>query len=70
MASRNQAERFLYSRRARPRPRAADQTRGGRQKHWIKIKNRQHPAMNRVMDFVLDNGAATPVLNRVMVRRV
>jgi len=22
----------------------------GRSKHWIKIKNRQHPAMNRVME--------------------
>jgi len=25
--------------------------RGGRQKHWIKVKNRKHPAMNRVMDI-------------------
>jgi ATP-dependent DNA ligase len=24
--------------------------RGGRQKHWIKVKNRKHPAMYRVMD--------------------
>jgi bifunctional non-homologous end joining protein LigD len=24
--------------------------RGGRQKHWIKIKNRMHPAIERVMD--------------------
>jgi bifunctional non-homologous end joining protein LigD len=24
--------------------------RGGRQKHWIKVKNRKHPAMNRVME--------------------
>jgi bifunctional non-homologous end joining protein LigD len=24
--------------------------RGGRQKHWIKVKNRKHPAMNRVID--------------------
>jgi hypothetical protein len=24
--------------------------RGGRQKHWIKVKNRQHPAMVRVLD--------------------
>jgi bifunctional non-homologous end joining protein LigD len=23
--------------------------RGGRQKHWIKMKNRNHPAMQRVM---------------------
>jgi bifunctional non-homologous end joining protein LigD len=23
--------------------------RGGRQKHWIKVKNRKHPAMSRVM---------------------
>jgi bifunctional non-homologous end joining protein LigD len=23
--------------------------RGGRSKHWIKVKNRQHPAMERVM---------------------
>jgi hypothetical protein len=23
--------------------------RGGRQKHWIKVKNRTHPAMNREM---------------------
>jgi bifunctional non-homologous end joining protein LigD len=24
--------------------------RSGRQKHWVKVKNRQHPAKNRVMD--------------------
>jgi len=24
--------------------------RGGRSKHWIKVKNRRHPAMSRVMD--------------------
>src|SRR5207248_171741 len=24
---------------------------GGRSKHWIKVKNRKHPAMERVMDF-------------------
>ena len=24
--------------------------RGGRQKHWIMVKNRKHPAMSRVMD--------------------
>jgi bifunctional non-homologous end joining protein LigD len=24
--------------------------RGGRSKDWIKVKNRQHPAMNRVME--------------------
>jgi bifunctional non-homologous end joining protein LigD len=24
--------------------------RGGRSKHWIKVKNRKHPAMNRVME--------------------
>jgi len=24
--------------------------RGGRSKHWLKIKNRKHPAMSRVMD--------------------
>jgi bifunctional non-homologous end joining protein LigD len=23
---------------------------GGRSKHWVRIKNRQHPAMERVMD--------------------
>jgi hypothetical protein len=23
----------------------------GRSKHWVKIKNRQHPAMERVMDM-------------------
>jgi bifunctional non-homologous end joining protein LigD len=22
----------------------------GRSKHWVKVKNRQHPAMSRVMD--------------------
>jgi ATP-dependent DNA ligase len=22
----------------------------GRSKHWVKVKNRNHPAMNRVMD--------------------
>jgi ATP-dependent DNA ligase len=25
--------------------------RGGRQKHWIKVKNRKHPAMDRIIDF-------------------
>jgi hypothetical protein len=24
--------------------------RGGRQKHWINVKNRSHPAMERVLD--------------------
>jgi bifunctional non-homologous end joining protein LigD len=24
--------------------------RGGRQKHWIKVKNRKHPAMARVLE--------------------
>ena len=24
--------------------------RGGRQKHWIKVKNRKHPAMDRVLE--------------------
>ena len=23
---------------------------GGRSKHWVKVKNREHPAMYRVMD--------------------
>ena len=23
---------------------------GGRSKHWIKVKNRKHPAMNRVLE--------------------
>jgi bifunctional non-homologous end joining protein LigD len=23
---------------------------GGRSKHWVKVKNRQHPAMNRAME--------------------
>jgi hypothetical protein len=23
---------------------------GGRLKHWVKVKNRQHPAMSRVME--------------------
>jgi ATP-dependent DNA ligase len=23
---------------------------GGRSKHWVKVKNREHPAMSRVMD--------------------
>jgi ATP-dependent DNA ligase len=26
--------------------------RGGRQKHWIKVKNRRHPAMSRVIESV------------------
>jgi bifunctional non-homologous end joining protein LigD len=26
--------------------------RGGRSKHWIKVKNRKHPSLNRVMDAV------------------
>jgi bifunctional non-homologous end joining protein LigD len=25
--------------------------RAGRSPHWVKVKNRQHPAMNRVMDY-------------------
>ncbi|WP_371260007.1 hypothetical protein [Bradyrhizobium sp. WSM1417] len=24
--------------------------RGGRQKHWVKVKNRSHPAMTRLME--------------------
>jgi bifunctional non-homologous end joining protein LigD len=24
--------------------------RGGRQKHWVKVKNRKHPAMERVIE--------------------
>jgi bifunctional non-homologous end joining protein LigD len=24
--------------------------RGGRQRHWVKVKNRSHPAMARVLD--------------------
>jgi bifunctional non-homologous end joining protein LigD len=28
--------------------------RGGRSKDWIKVKNRTHPAMERVMDFYRD----------------
>jgi ATP-dependent DNA ligase len=36
-------ERLVSKHRDRP-------YRGGRQKHWIKVKNRKHPAMNRVMD--------------------
>jgi bifunctional non-homologous end joining protein LigD len=23
----------------------------GRSKHWVKVKNRNHPAMDRVMEF-------------------
>ena len=30
--------------------------RGGRQKHWIKVKNRKHPAMSRVMEAFSDKG--------------
>jgi ATP-dependent DNA ligase len=26
--------------------------RGGRQKYWIKVKKRKHPAMDRVAEFV------------------
>jgi bifunctional non-homologous end joining protein LigD len=26
--------------------------RAGRSKHWIKVKNRKHPALERVMDFL------------------
>jgi hypothetical protein len=26
--------------------------RGGRSPHWIKVKNRQHPAMTRVMESI------------------
>ena len=27
----------------------------GRSKHWIKFKNRKHPAMNRVMEALCDD---------------
>jgi hypothetical protein len=27
-----------------------DPTAPGRSKHWIKVKNRKHPAMDRVME--------------------
>ena len=30
---------------------------GGRSKHWVKVKNREHPAMTRVMDAL---AAPTP----------
>jgi bifunctional non-homologous end joining protein LigD len=30
--------------------------RGGRQKHWLKVKNRNHPAMVRVMESVASIG--------------
>jgi bifunctional non-homologous end joining protein LigD len=36
-------EGFVSKRRDR-------QYRGGRSPHWVKVKNRTHPAMNRVMD--------------------
>jgi bifunctional non-homologous end joining protein LigD len=36
-------EGIVSKRRDRP-------SQGGRSKHWVKIKNRQHPAMERVMD--------------------
>jgi bifunctional non-homologous end joining protein LigD len=29
----------------------------GRSKHWLKIKNRQNPAMSRVMDAVYETGS-------------
>jgi ATP-dependent DNA ligase len=34
---------------------------GGRSKHWIKVKNRQHPAMNRVMDRSVDPRNSGPL---------
>jgi ATP-dependent DNA ligase len=36
-------ERLVSKRRDRP-------YQGGRSKHWVKVKNRAHPAMSRVMD--------------------
>jgi ATP-dependent DNA ligase len=36
-------EGLVSKRRDRP-----DQ--GGRSKHWLKVKNRKHPAMRRLMD--------------------
>jgi bifunctional non-homologous end joining protein LigD len=43
-AARNMALEGLVSKH-RDRP-----YRAGQSKHWIKVKNREHPAMNRVMD--------------------
>jgi bifunctional non-homologous end joining protein LigD len=37
-------EGLVSKRRDRPYP-------NGRSKHWIKIKNRERPAMDRVMDM-------------------
>jgi hypothetical protein len=33
-----------------PRNIVIDHTAVGRSKHWIKVKNRKHPAMERVLD--------------------
>jgi bifunctional non-homologous end joining protein LigD len=33
--------------------------RGGRQKHWIKVKNRKHPAFARVQEAYSLNSAGT-----------
>jgi bifunctional non-homologous end joining protein LigD len=32
--------------------------RGGRQKHWLKVKNRKHPAMVRAMESVPSIGGS------------
>jgi bifunctional non-homologous end joining protein LigD len=39
-------EGLVSKRRDRPYP-------AGRSKHWVKIKNRNHPAMNRVAETFL-----------------
>jgi hypothetical protein len=36
----------------------------GRSKHWIKVKNRNHPAMDRVMDSTLAQQQLTLVSER------
>jgi hypothetical protein len=38
---------------------------GGRSKHWVKVKNRQHPAMSRVMETFL----MTPTLDKLLAEK-
>ena len=52
----------LFRAACRMRKRRDRAYRGGRFAHWIKIKNRRHPAMDRVVDAFGESSANGPTL--------
>jgi len=52
----------LFRAACRMRKRRDRAYRGGRCAHWIKIKNRQHPAKDRVVDAFGESSANGPTL--------